>query len=157
MVGFLCILTAVSILKIARALQNRKALVRIAIGAIGAALIFCPLAIKLPDEIRYHSQIYHGQSTMFLKELRKQGVGENALVLLKGNYYVLGSFFFKNALIPSEGPSVFVRNVPDKREELLKEFPRAETWSVEIQLQPLPGPNSYTDRWRLQALVCSRE
>jgi hypothetical protein len=155
--GFLSILSAVSIISVARALRKQTYWIRIAGAIAGLALVVCPLAILLPVEYGYHSQIYHGQCAVFLKRINEQGVGENALFLLKSNnYFILGSFYFNNDLFPTRGRRVFVNDVPGRTNQLLRTYPRSETWSVEIEIDPLPGRNSYTDRWRLRKLICTR-
>ena len=58
----------------------------------GCALLIFPLATRLPTQIQYHSEIYHGQSHEFMSRVNTCVVGENALVLIGGDYYVPGSF-----------------------------------------------------------------
>jgi hypothetical protein len=122
---------------------------------LGFLLIF-PFAVRLRDQVKYHSQIYHGQTRKFITEVEKQKIGKSALVLLSGDYYTLGAFYFVNALHPQQGDRVFVRDVPSLREKILREFPREEVWQLVIKLKPLPGPNHYYDRWELEMIRLQR-
>ena len=106
-------------------------------------LIAYPLFTRLPDQIRYHSQIYHGQAPFPIPK----DVGNNALIFVSGKPDVLASFFLR-----SDGSRIFVRNLPRMRDEIRRAYPRKETWIVEVELEPLPGPNLYTDRWKLRSI-----
>ena len=121
-----------------------------------AILVVSPLFRYLPEQIEYHSQIYHGQSREFIDAVESAGVGKQALVLLAGDPYVLRTFFFENALDPRTGGRVFLYDVPGRESEIRKAYPRSEIWRVTIRLAPLSGPNPYTDRWRLIDFECRR-
>lgn len=122
---------------------------------LGFLLIF-PFAVRLPDQVKYHSQIYHGQTRKFITFVETQKIGKSALVLLSGDDYSLGTFYFVNALRPEQGARVFVRDVPSSRAQILREFPRKEVWQLVIKLKPLPGPNHYHDRWDLEMIRLQR-
>ena len=47
-----------------------------------------------------------------------------------------------NGLDPRQAPRVFVRDLPEKRAELLAAYPRSEVWRVNVTLEPLPHPNA---------------
>lgn len=94
--------------------------------------------------------IYHGQSIQFIHLLNEAPVGKNALILLSGDRYTLRTFFFLNALNPSEGERVFIHDIPDQRVEIVQAYPRKEIWNLTILLDPLPSENPYVDHWRLR-------
>lgn len=149
--GFLAILAARSVICMTKRLHTRI----LWILPI-AVLVAFPLLGSLRQQIEYHSQIYHGQSREFLDAVDSAGVGKEALVLLAGDPYVLRTFFFENALDPSTGGRVFLYDVPGRESEIRREYPRPEIWRVTIRLAPLPGPNSYTDRWKWKDFDCRR-
>jgi 4-amino-4-deoxy-L-arabinose transferase-like glycosyltransferase len=141
MTGFVALLSARAIFS----LYDRVRKFRVAsIAARIAIVILClyPLATRLPAQIQYHSQVYHGQSQEFIRLVNGAKVGQNALVLIAGDPFVFRSFFFNNALIPPDGSRVFVHDLPGREVELQNAFQREETWRVTIELKPLPGPNT---------------
>ncbi|HSE39991.1 MAG TPA: glycosyltransferase family 39 protein [Acidobacteriota bacterium] len=144
MMGFLCVLVAGSLNHFLQKLQHR--IVRL--------LIIMPLLIfpfgSLPQQLKEHSMIYHGQSIQFIHLLNEAPVGKNALILLSGDRYTLRTFFFLNALNPSEGERVFIHDIPDQRVEIVQAYPRKEIWNLTILLDPLPSENPYVDHWRLR-------
>jgi Dolichyl-phosphate-mannose-protein mannosyltransferase len=155
MVGPLSLLAARSVFSILEFVQKY----RIATAAwklFVFLLIFFPLVIRLPQEIRYHSQIYHGQTNEVIHRVNKSDIGKNALIFISGDPYIFRSFFFENALVPSSGNRVFVRDLVALRNEITEAFPRPEVWRVTVKLQPLPGPNNYSDHFLLKEFKLDR-
>ena len=153
--GFLSLLVVRSILSIYDLVRNYR-IATVALKVIVLFLIVFPLMIRLPYQIQYHSQIYHGQTHRVIRMVENSGVGKNALVLISGNPFIFRSFFFQNALIPSSGGRVFVHDKPQLRGEILEAYPRNETWRIEIKLERLPGPNSYSDHFILEEFGSKR-
>jgi hypothetical protein len=144
MIGFLCVFAAASLKVLLGRIQNQIIRLLIILPVLG-------LPFKaLPQQFSHHFMMYHGQSIRFVQMLDEAAIGKNALILLAGDPYTLRTFMFLNALNPSEGERVFVRDLPDKRSEILKAFPRKEVWKFTIVLDPLPKQNHYVDRWRLE-------
>lgn len=56
-----------------------------------------------------------------------------------------GSFLLENGLDPRRAPRVFVRDLPERRAELLAAYPRNEVWSVNVTLEPVPHSNAWID------------
>lgn len=108
--------------------------------AVVSVLCLTSLLTRLPEQLQYHSQIYHGQRPF---EIPAQ-VGDDALIFVSGHPDVLASFFLR-----SSGHRLFVRDIPELRKNLFAAFPRREVWIVKVNLKPLPGPNTYVDRWTL--------
>ena len=156
MMGFVSILAARAILRIRTFLKKSARPLKSAFVFGGCALLIFPLGIRLPAQIQYHSEIYHGQSHELIGKVNACGVGKNALVLIAGDYYVFGSFFFQNALVPQDGARVFARDVASSETELRKAYPRKELWRVKIDLQPLPSSNGYNDHWILSGFLCQQ-
>ncbi len=143
--GFLSVFGAHSIKIVIDRLQNHTLRILLVLP-----LLILPLARALPSQIHHHSMIYHGQSIQFIRILEQATIGKNALILLSGDPYTLRTFFFLNALEPATGDRVFMRDIPEKRSEILAAYPRKEAWKMTIQLEPIPGINPYPDRWRLR-------
>ncbi|MCI0444695.1 glycosyltransferase family 39 protein [bacterium] len=143
-VGFLSVFAAQSIRVLLQRIPNRTLQIVFVVP-----ILLLPLVRSLPFQIQHHSQIYHGQSNQFVKILEQTPVGKNALILLSRDQYTLRTFFFLNALPPSTGNRVFVRDIPEKRNQILDAYPREEVWRLTIHLEPLPGTNPYPDRWKL--------
>jgi hypothetical protein len=94
--------------------------------------------------MEYDRTAYHGQSRELIDLVDSKGVAKNALILISGNPHVFRTFALENDLIPAQSQRVFARDI--KREELLKAYPRNETWSMNIDLQMISGQNQYEDR-----------
>lgn len=155
MTGFFALLSArsvLSLLDLFRKYRIAEFVFRIAV----AILIVYPLAVRLPQQIRYHSQIYHGQTHEFEKLIDRANVGKDALILVGGDPFVFRSFFFQNSLIPSEGNRVYVRDLAEERSKLMSAYPRKEVWLVTIGLKPLPGLNEYPDHFLLREFGTQR-
>jgi hypothetical protein len=134
-VGFLAILAARSIQLIGRKYAPLLLL-----------LFIYPLISSLPGLMEYHSTAYHGQSKELIDLVKTKGIGEDSLILISGNPHVFRTFYLENGLDPAESQRVFARDIPGKRSELMKAYPRKETWSMNIELKMIPGPNQYEDR-----------
>jgi hypothetical protein len=50
-----------------------------------------------------------------------------------------------------------VRNIPELEPDARKIYARKETWRATIELQPIPGPNHYPDRWSLKRFDLQRQ
>jgi hypothetical protein len=144
MIGFLCVLAAASLKVLLDRIQNRIIQLLIILPIFGL-----PFRV-LPEQLSDHFMTYHGQSIRFVQMLDEAPLGKSALILLAGDPYTLRTFMFLNALNPSEGDRVFIRDLPDKRSEILKAFPRKGVWKFTILLDPLPKQNHYVDRWHLE-------
>lgn len=142
--GFLSVSAAQSIRVLLSRLPNRILQIFFIVP-----ILLLPVVRALPYQIHYHSQIYHGQSTQFVKILEQTPVGKNALILLSGDQYTLRTFFFLNSFPPSIGDRVFVHDIAEKRDQILAAYPRQEVWRYTIHLDPIPGINRYPDRWKL--------
>lgn len=153
--GFLALLAGRSLLFLLDRLRKYR-LAEIVFRIVVGMLVVYPLATRLPHQIQYHSQIYHGQTHQFEKLIDRANVGKNALILVGGDPFVFRSFFFQNALVPSEGNRVYVRDLAQERSKLISAYPRKEVWLILIQLKPLPGPNDYTDHFLLREFGTQR-
>lgn len=131
-------------------------------GAAALAVAFLaifPLARLLPVQAEALSHAYHAHTPEPLRRLAAAGVGPSALVLVAGNTveWTYGSFLLANGLDPRHAPRVFVRDLPEKRAELLAAYPRSEVWRVNITLDPQPYPNAWIDNtWDVVDVVWSR-
>lgn len=115
-------------------------------------LVAWPLSTVLPDRVTSLGDWYHGVSGLPRSTMESAGVGASALVLVAGRGSAYGSLFPYQELPPSRAKRVFVRDVPELRAAAEELYPRAEAWRVAIRLEPLPGPNPYPDRHRLETL-----
>jgi heme A synthase len=143
-------------------LLERVRLGRLRTGCAAAAVVFLalfPLATLLPEQAEALSHAYHAHTPEPLRRLVAAGVGPSALVLVAGNTveWTFGSFLLENGLDPRRAPRVFVRDLPEKRAELLAAYPREEVWRVDVTLRPLPHPNLWIDNtWDVEKIVWSR-
>ncbi|MDL2717626.1 MAG: glycosyltransferase family 39 protein [Acidobacteriota bacterium] len=117
-----------------------------AVLAVAFLAIF-PLATLLPRQAEALSHAYHAHTGEPLRRLAAAGVGPSALVLVAGNTveWTYGSFLLANGLDPRTAPRVFVRDLPERRAELLAAYPRREVWRVNVTLEPQPHPNAWID------------
>lgn len=129
-----------------------------AVALVAAVLIAFPLGVRLPAQLRYHAQAYHGQTAAPLREAVQAGVGENALIFVTSPQggFVYGTYFTRNALDPLLGERVFARALSPLRDEAIREIPRREVWRLRVDLEPLPGPNDYPDAWKVRAVDWKR-
>jgi hypothetical protein len=156
-IGYLAILTSRSFLILKDLIWKfQKQSFRIASVTVFVLAILYPICVLLPQTVRYHSQIYHGQTRRYVDFVNQQKIGQRALVFLSGDPYTIGTFYFENALQPSQGGKVFIRDIPSLREAAMRSFPRQEVWQLTIELQPLSGPNEYTDHWKLKRISLSK-
>ena len=162
--GVLALLTTRAIqtaARLPRALAKRTGMAWIdrATRVVGGSLLLAyPLALQLPRRAEALSHTYHGHLNRPLRGLAEAGVGPSALVLVSGNTagFTYGSYLLENGTDPRAAPRVFARDLPAKRAELLAEYPRDETWSVAITLEPLKPPDDWIEniwdvvdvRWR---------
>jgi hypothetical protein len=87
--------------------------VRVSIAAIAtAAALAFPLAVRLPVELRYHAQSYHGHPAEALAGANAAGVPPRALIFVDGPDFTHSSFFRANALDPAKGDRIYVRDIP---------------------------------------------
>jgi len=160
-VGFLAILAARGILEAGGWLDGLAASLprpaRIGVTALlAAAAAAAPLALRLPAELRYHASCYHGHTAEALRGVDAAGVGREALVLVSGPDFAYGSFFPGNALDPTQGARVFVRDVAALRDDIVRRYSRRELWQVHVDLEPLRGPNRYADAFHVRGIVWHR-
>ncbi|HSP05652.1 MAG TPA: hypothetical protein VLR94_00670 [Acidobacteriota bacterium] len=122
-----------------------------------AALLLAALSLnRLPEQMEFHSQMYHSRSHELVEAVRQSAIGKRALIMIGGNPYVYGSFFLQNALVPDAGDRVFVREIAGQEKNIVIAYPREEVWKVTIEMQPIPGPNTYSDRWKLTRFAITR-
>lgn len=115
-----------------------------------AAILLAILSLShLPAEAAFHSQMYHARDHHVVQNVRNAPIGSSALILIAGNPYIYGGFFLENALNPAEGGRVFVRDMPEKEQSAKAFYERKQNWRVRIEMEPIAGPNSYPDRWKL--------
>jgi hypothetical protein len=147
---------------LAASLLERLRLERFAGGVAAAAIGFLaiyPLATLLPRQAEALSHAYHAHTGEPLRRLAAAGVGPSALVLVAGNTveWTYGSFLLANGLDPRHAPRVFVRDLPQKRAEILAAYPRSEVWRVNVTLEPRPLPNAWIDNtWDVVDVAWSR-
>ncbi len=130
----------------------------VAAAAIGFLAIY-PLATLLPRQAEALSHAYHAHTGEPLRRLAAAGVGPSALVLVAGNTveWTYGSFLLANGLDPRHAARVFVRDLPQKRAEILAAYPRSEVWRVNVTLEPQPLPNAWIDNtWDVVDVAWSR-
>ncbi len=148
MMGCVSLLTARSLLSLYDLFQARR-VVRLTFKITFVLLILFSLAVRFPEQIRYHSEMYHGQSHELAGTIKSRA-GKSALILVSGDPYIFRSFFFENSLNPAEGNRIFVRDIPGFRNRLMDVYPRKEMWKASINLQALPGSNTYPDHFLLK-------
>ena len=147
---------------LALSLLERLRIERFAGGVTAAALAFLaiyPLATLLPRQAEALSHAYHAHTHEPLRRLAAAGVGPSALVFVAGNtvQWTYASFFLENGLDPRRAPRVFVRDLPERRTELLAAYPRNEVWRVNVTLEPQPHPNAWIDNtWDVVDVAWSR-
>jgi hypothetical protein len=148
--------------RLAGSLLGRLRLERFERAGAVASLVFLalfPLGKLLPAQAEALSHAYHAHTGLPLRRLAAAGVGPSALILVSGNTveWTYGSFLLENGLDPRRSPRVYVRDLPEKRAELLAAYPRSELWSVNVTLEPLPHPNAWIDNtWDVVDVVWSR-
>jgi Dolichyl-phosphate-mannose-protein mannosyltransferase len=151
-VGFLAILAARSVILIDDLIKTR---IKIHVAAIVLLLLFYSLVASVPKEMEYHSKNYHGQSKELLDLVRKK-VGKNALMLIGGDPFVFRTFFLENSLRPRDSERVFARDLPGKRAEIMRAYPRKEVWTYHILLRMIPGRNKYEDQAEIESIRLER-
>ncbi len=131
---------------------------RVAAGAAAIGLAAFPLGVRLPAELRYHAQAYHGQTAAPLREAVRAGVGEDALVFVTSpeGPFAYGLYFALNDLDPAAGRRVYARALASWKDETIRRIPRPEVWRLRIDLDPLPGPNPYPDAWTVRSVEWKR-
>ncbi len=148
--------------RLAASLFERLRLGRFQTAAAAGAVVFLalfPLVTLLPAQAEALSHAYHAHTPEPLRRLEAAGVGPSALVLVAGNTveWTYGSFLLENGVDPRRTPRVFVRDLPEKRAELLAAYPRKEVWRVDVTLVPLPHPNLWIDNtWDVEKIVWTR-
>jgi hypothetical protein len=130
-------------------------------GAAAAVVILAlfPLVTRLPEQAEALSHAYHAHTPEPLRRLSAAGVGPSALVLVAGNTveWTYGSFLLENGIDPRRATRVFVRDLPEKRADLLAAYPREEVWRVDVTLGPLTHPNQWIDNtWDVEKIAWSR-
>lgn len=146
---FLSILAAQGLNSMMQWLAPLKPRARFAVTAIAAFALAAFSISHLPEDIAFHSQMYHSRSHKLVAAVRSSQIGSSALIFQSGNPYVFGSFLLENTIDPEEGGRVFVRDIPAEEEAAIQAFPRKEVWRMHIDMTPIAGPNSYPDRWKL--------
>jgi hypothetical protein len=163
--GALALLAARGLLHlagIARRWLSRRNAERLAPAAAAAAAVLLaipPLGSRLPLFARRLSRAYHGQTLEPLRRGADAGIGPDALVLVSGSIpasgsdtalFNYGSFFLRNGLDPTTSRRVYAHDIPPLREAILEAYPRAETWTVHVEFEPIPAEDAYTDNcWTL--------
>jgi len=136
-------------------------------AAISAILLLAtpPLGIGLPLFAKRLAHAYHGQSAEPLRRAADAGVGRDALVLVSGTeprfggpaeLFNYGSFFLLNGIDPAKSPRVYALDRPNLREALVAAYPRAETWSVSAEFEPIPDGEFTDNCWKLSRIVWQR-
>ncbi len=152
-VGFLAVLASRSILIVEEWIERfsgRKS------APLFALLFLFPLVSTLPQQMDYHRQAYHGQTSELLDLVDANGVGKNALIVISGDPHVFRTFFLENGLEPAKSERVFARDVDGLREAIFKAYDRKEIWMMRIELTPLKGPNLYDDRAAIRSVKWER-
>jgi len=130
------------------------------LGAALAVVVLLGLPLsRLPELASFFAGAYHGHTAAPLFAAREAGVGEDALILVSGNIRqaVFGSFLLKNALPPAAGRRVFAQDLPGRRADLLAAYPRAETWSVRVDLVQAPRPDPLIEEtWEIREVRWTR-
>ncbi len=132
--------------------------VRLLSFAALAGILGLPLS-RLPQLSSFFSGAYHGHSAVPLATAWKAGVGPDALVLVSGNIRqaVYGSFLLHNAVPPAAGRRVYAQDLPEKRADLAAAYPRAETWSVRVDLAQAPRPDPLIEEtWEIREVRWAR-
>jgi hypothetical protein len=137
-------------------------------GAAAAMVLLAlpPLGARLPLFAKRLARAYHGHSLEPLRRAADAGVGPDALVLVSGTVpqmgadatlFNYGSFFLRNGLEPAKALRVYALDKPELREPLLAAYPRAETWAVSVEFEPIPEDDSFTDGcWELTRIDWQR-
>lgn len=126
---------------------------RVLAGVLGAAVLLWTLGHRLAPELDRLRSWYHGTSNLPLETLEAHQVGDSALILVAAPSSVLGSLLVTGDLPPSSSGRVFARDIPAQREAIAAHFAREETWLLEVELEPVPGPNVYPDTARLKRIL----
>lgn len=140
---------------------------RLGASAAIAAVLLPPLLLRLPLLARSHALSYHAVLDEPLLGASGAGVPERAVVFVSTTTEVAGyppessptyhSYLNLNALPPGAGGRVFVRDLPGRREEVLRAFPGREAWRVHVHLRPaVEGESLVGHAWKLQGLTWSR-
>lgn len=154
--GFVSILAGRSVRIVEERLSGSAPALRRGILYVLLLLFIYPLVITLPERIQYHDRAYHGQSHELLDLVDAQPIGENALILISGDPYVFRTFYLENSLNPADSARVFARDIPEKRDAIMKAYQRDQIWSLNIQLVPLDGVNRYKDRFEIGSVKFTR-
>ena len=140
---------------------------RLGLAGALAALLLPPLAARLPLLCRSHAMSYHAVLNDPLAGAREAGLPGQAVVFVSVTTEVAGypakddptyhSFLNLNALPPAAGGRVFVRDLPGRREEVLRAFPGREAWRVHVFQRPAVQGESLVDAtWKLHGTTWSR-
>lgn len=132
-----------------------------------AALLLSPLLVRLPLLARSHAMSFHGTANRPLEGAAEAGVPERAVVFVSATNEVAGydprldpgyhAYLNLNAPRPADGGRVFVRDLPGRREEVLRAYPGREAWSVHLFQRPALEEESLVDQtWKLHGLTWTR-
>jgi 4-amino-4-deoxy-L-arabinose transferase-like glycosyltransferase len=133
----------------------RRALRLAAAGAAGCALLYFPLARRLPEQMLHHAGWYLAVSAAPLRAAVRAGVGPDAMVLVAGTPWCYSIFFLANDPPPETARRVFVRDVPPLRAAALAVYPRPEVWVARVEVV-IPNPRTDPDVARPTALSWRR-
>ena len=139
---------------------SRSAAVPATIAVAAAAMLGAATVRRELPKIAAHARNYMGVPNDPMAGADAAGVGPDALVLvdfedpLRSLSYVgadspaFSAYLLLGALEPPEGRRVYVRALPDREDELVAAYPRAETWRVVVSLSlprvreaPMNGPS----------------
>ena len=148
---------------------SRRRVERIAPAAATAAAVLLaipPLGSRLPTFAKRLARAYHGHTLAPLLREADVGVGPDALVLVSGSVpasgsdtalFNYGSFFLRNGLDPTTSRRVYAHDIAPLRDAILEAYPRAQTWTVHVEFEPIPLEDSYTDNcWELTRITWTR-
>ncbi len=124
-------------------------------GAAGCALLYFPLARRLPEQMLHHAGWYLAVSAAPLRAAVRAGVGPEALVFVAGTPWCYSIFFLANEPPPESARRVFVRDIPPLRAAALAAYPRAEVWVARVEVV-IPHPRTDPDVAKPTALSWTR-
>jgi 4-amino-4-deoxy-L-arabinose transferase-like glycosyltransferase len=151
--GPLALLVARGLFAGAGFLHERLSAVRVPHGAqtllfvvLAGLLVWFPLGRRLPELMEANSRAYGGQTLEPLRRPGAERVGKDALVLVSSTWpeATYASFLLLNETDPRKSRRVYVRDVRNRREELLAAFPRAEAWHLFVELAPYPPTERFS-------------
>lgn len=118
--------------------SGRSALTR----AAAVALVFYVFVFVLPPLVREYGDNYRGSSAIVRRAVEDAGLGRS-LVFVEPGDWAWKSAFPLNEYPLETNQVLFVRDLPETRDEALAQWPNREVWSLtisggQVHLEPLP-------------------